>query len=171
MRVDSCANFKSNNTFKDKSGLFIGVRFYHILSLYEQIPTRQYNHYIRERGRFIKVNFAFKYTKHLTIQPLMFCLSKEICVNDFAICWIILCPVFCVALQWRHNERDGVSNHQPPDCLFSRLFKAQIKHQRPTNIKAPCHWPLWVEFTGTGEFPAQRASNAENVSIWWRHHA
>ena len=22
-----------------------------------------------------------------------------------------------------------------------------------------------------GEFPAQRASNAENVSIWWRHHA
>ena len=22
----------------------------------------------------------------------------------------------------------------------------------------------------TGEFPAQRASNAKNVSIWWRHH-
>ena len=22
---------------------------------------------------------------------------------------------------------------------------------------------------GTGEFPAQKASNAENVSIWWRH--
>ena len=38
------------------------------------------------------------------------------------------------------------------------------------NIKAPRHWPLCGEFTGTGEFPAQRASNAENVSIWWRHH-
>ena len=24
---------------------------------------------------------------------------------------------------------------------------------------------------GTGEFPAQMASNAENISIWWRHHA
>ena len=24
--------------------------------------------------------------------------------------------------------------------------------------------------SGTGEFPAQMASNAENVSIWWRHH-
>ena len=23
---------------------------------------------------------------------------------------------------------------------------------------------------GTGEFPAQMASNAENASIWWRHH-
>ena len=22
----------------------------------------------------------------------------------------------------------------------------------------------------TDEFPAQRANNAENVSIWWRHH-
>ena len=22
----------------------------------------------------------------------------------------------------------------------------------------------------TGEFPTQRASNVENVSIWWRHH-
>ena len=30
---------------------------------------------------------------------------------------------------------------------------------------------LCGEFTGTGEFLAQRASNAENVSIWWRHHA
>ena len=23
---------------------------------------------------------------------------------------------------------------------------------------------------GTGEFPAQRVSNMQNVSIWWRHH-
>ena len=37
------------------------------------------------------------------------------------------------------------------------------------NIKAPRHWPLCGEFTGTGEFPAQKASYAENVSIWWRH--
>ena len=28
-----------------------------------------------------------------------------------------------------------------------------------------------VYSTATGEFPAQMASNAENVSIWWRHHA
>ena len=42
-------------------------------------------------------------------------------------------------LQWRHNERDGVSNHQPHDCLLNRLFKAQIKE----NINAPRYWPLW----------------------------
>ena len=66
------------------------------------------------------------------------------------------------SLQWRHNERDGVSNHQSHGCLLNRLFKSPIKE----NIKAPRHWPLCGEFTGH----AQRASNVENVSIWWRHH-
>ena len=69
------------------------------------------------------------------------------------------------SLHWRHNDHDGVSNHQPHGCSLNR-FQTQIKE----NIKAPRHWPLCGEFTGTGEFPAQRASYAENVSIWWRHH-
>ena len=51
--------------------------------------------------------------------------------------------------------------------LFTQPF---IQTQIKENIKAPRHWPLCGEFTGTGEFPAQMASNAENVSIWWRHH-
>ena len=55
----------------------------------------------------------------------------------------------------------------PASRLFTQPFiQAQIKE----NIKAPRHWPLCGEFTGPGEFPAQMASNAENVSIWWRHH-
>ena len=29
-----------------------------------------------------------------------------------------------ITLQWRHNERDGVSNHQPHNCLQNRLFNA-----------------------------------------------
>ena len=52
-------------------------------------------------------------------------------------------------LQWRHNERDGVSIQQHHDCLLNRLFKAQIKG----NIKAPRHWPLWGEFTGHRGIP------------------
>ena len=40
----------------------------------------------------------------------------------------------------------------------------QRKHQSSASLAF-----VW-EFTGTGEFPAQRASYAENVSIWWRHH-
>ena len=33
------------------------------------------------------------------------------------------------------------------------------------NIKAPRHWPLWGKSLVTSEFPEQRASNAETVSI------
>ena len=51
--------------------------------------------------------------------------------------------------------------------VFTQPF---IQTQIKENIKAPRHWPLCGEFTGTGEFPAQRASYAENVSILWRHH-
>ena len=150
------------------------------------------------------------------------------------------------ALQWCHNERDGVSNNQPHDCLLNSLrprqnvryfaddvfkciylnenlwiwikislkfvpkgqvnnipalvqimalhrpggkplsesimvslltqicvnrpqwvnrsFKIQIKE----NIKDPRHWPLWSPVIGKS--PSRIASNAENVSIWWRHH-
>ena len=51
--------------------------------------------------------------------------------------------------QWRHNERDGISNYQPNDCLLNYLFKAQIKE----NNKVPRHWPLWGEFTGDRWIP------------------
>ena len=39
-----------------------------------------------------------------------------------------------------------------------------------TYIKAPRHRPLCGNSPVTGELSAQRASNAENVSIWWRHY-
>ena len=50
--------------------------------------------------------------------------------------------------------------------VYSTFIQTPIKE----NIKAPRHWPLCREFTGGRWIPAQMASNAENVSIWWRHH-
>ena len=66
---------------------------------------------------------------------------------------------------WRHNYRDGVSNHQPHDCLLNRLFRCRWKKTSKLRITGLCAGNSPV----TGEFPTQRASNAENVSIWWRH--
>ena len=55
----------------------------------------------------------------------------------------------------------------PASRLFAQPFiQAQIKD----NIKAPRHWLCARNSPVTGEFLAQKASNAENVSIWWRHH-
>ena len=70
-------------------------------------------------------------------------------------------------LDWRHNGRDSVSNHrQPHDCLFNRLFRRRSKKTSNLRVTGLCVG----NSPGTGEFPAQMASNAENVSIWWRHH-
>ena len=73
---------------------------------------------------------------------------------------------FTELLQWRHNGRDSVSNHQPYDCLLNRLFSRRSKKTPKLRVIGLCAGNSPV----TGEFPAQRASNAENVSIWWRHH-
>ena len=69
-------------------------------------------------------------------------------------------------LQWRNNERDGVSNHQHYDCLLNRLFRRRWKKISKLRVTGLCEGNSPV----SGEFPAQRASNAEYVSIWWRHH-
>ena len=73
--------------------------------------------------------------------------------------------IYC-ALQWRINGRDSVSNHQPHDCLFNHLFRCRSKKISKLGVPGLCA----RNSPGTDEFPAQMASNAENVSIWWRHH-
>ena len=61
-----------------------------------------------------------------------------------------------LSLLWHHNGHDGISNHQPHDCLLNCLFRRRSKKTSKLHV--------------TGEFLAQRASNTENVSIGWRHH-
>ena len=70
-------------------------------------------------------------------------------------------------LRWRHNGHDSVSDHQPRDGLLNRLFRRRSKKTSKLRVTGLCAG----NSPGTGEFPAQMASNAENVSIWWRHHA
>ena len=71
-----------------------------------------------------------------------------------------------VPLRWRHNDHAGVSNHQPHGCLLNRLFRRKSKKTSKLRVTGLCAG----NSPGTGEFPAQMASYAENVSIWWRHH-
>ena len=71
-----------------------------------------------------------------------------------------------ISLRWRHNGCDSVSNHQPHYCLLNRLFRRRSKETSKLRVTGLCAG----NSPGTGEFSAQMASNAENVSIWWRHH-
>ena len=69
-------------------------------------------------------------------------------------------------LRWRHNEHEDISNHQPHHCLLKHLFQRRSKKSSKLRVTGLCAG----NSPGSGEFAAQMASNAENVSIWWRHH-
>ena len=57
-----------------------------------------------------------------------------------------------ISLQWRHNGHDGVSNHQPHNCLLNRLFRRRSQKTsklRVTDlctgnspVNSPHKWPV-----------------------------
>ena len=52
-------------------------------------------------------------------------------------------------LQWHHNGRDGVSNHQTHDCILNRLFMSRAKKASKLRVTG-----LWGgEFTGDRWIP------------------
>ena len=79
--------------------------------------------------------------------------------------WVPDLQMSCSNLTQLYGEPDGVSNHQPHDCLLKRLFRRISKETSKLRVTGLCAGNSPV----IDEFPAQRASNAENVSIWWRH--
>ena len=72
-------------------------------------------------------------------------------------CWLTSSFAHTVASVWALWHLKS-----PASPSYTQAF---IQAQINENIIAPRQWPL------CGDFPAQKASNAENVSIWWRHHA
>ena len=72
--------------------------------------------------------------------------------------------VYCVRFLWPNSPSvsyggDGVPNHRRLDCLLSRFFRRRSKKTPRLPITGLCDENSLV----TGEFPAQRASNAENI--------
>ena len=72
---------------------------------------------------------------------------------------------FILTLQWRYNERDDISNDRRLDSLLNSLLRRRLMKTSKLRITGLCEGNPLV----THVFPSQRASNADNVSIWWRH--
>ena len=100
------------------------------------------------------------FTRLILIQVYLMplCKRESYCLTTFLV-------VAC-ALQWRDNECDGASNHRRFDCLLNRLIRCRSKKTSKLRVTGLCEGNSPV----TGEFPAERVSNAENDSIRWRHH-
>ena len=106
------------------------------------------------------INTLFLLVPHLTL-----CYEIPLCWNNKHFLCVLRCNL-PNTLQWRHNGRDSVSYHQPRERLLNRLIRCGSKKVSKLRVTGLCAG----NSPETGELPAQRASNAENVSIWWRHH-
>ena len=77
-----------------------------------------------------------------------------------------------LSLQWRHNEHDGVSNHQPHDCLLNCIFRRRWKKTSKRRVTGLCEgihqWPVNSPHKGP---VTRKMFPFEDVIIWswWRH--
>ena len=75
-----------------------------------------------------------------------------------------------ITLQWRHNGNDGVSNHQPCDCLLNRLFRRRSKKTSKLRVTGLCGG----DFTGDRWIPCTKGPVTrkifpfDDVIIWWQ---
>ena len=115
------------------------------------LPTRPYKHL------FISMEISFWSNQVSFFNGSLW----NICFHRYAV------YVVCQTSHWRHrDQRDGVSNHQPHDCLLNCIFRRRTKKRSKLRVSGLCAENSPV----TGEFLAQKAGDTEKVSIWWRHH-
>ena len=75
-----------------------------------------------------------------------------------------------ITANWLYHHDDVIMSTMASQITGVLFCLTLVQAQITENIRAPRHWPLCGISPVTGEFPAQKASNAGNVSIWWRHH-
>ena len=94
--------------------------------------------------------------------------------QQFALDWLY-------ALQWRHNGRDYVSNHQPHDCLLNRLFRRRSNTtsklrvtglcagNSPGPVNSPYRWPVTRKmFPSDDVIMDMPVVTCRQLGIWWR---
>ena len=122
-------------------------------SLYiTHLISANYYHNV-DRTRCLSQNVSFPGKKNITYIIALHLPSSSVLLAQYA-------------SKWRHNQRASVSNHRRLDCLLNRLFERRSKKTSKLCVTGLCEGNCRV----TGEFTTQRTSNAEKVSIWWRHH-
>ena len=86
-----------------------------------------------------------------------------------------------VALQWRHNERGGISNHQPYDCLLNRLFRRRSNKTPKLRVTGLCAgnspvirwWPVNYPHKGPVArkmFPFDDVIMQRYIEMKWNNH-
>ena len=75
------------------------------------------------------------------------------------------------SLHWRHNDHDGVSNHQPRGCLLNRLFSRRSKKTSKLRVIGLCAGNSPGPVNSPHKGPVTRKIFPfDDVIMWWRRH-
>ena len=138
------------------------------LAVYEIFSYLRTNTYIMvPMSKIILESFCIlfwpQHPKYITETKAQFTPNACVCINMYIFAMVPSPKFMCATSRYHYGDVImGAIASQITSITI--VYSTVYSDADQRNIKAPRHWPLW------GEFPAQMASNAENVSIWWRHH-
>ena len=81
--------------------------------------------------------------------------------------WVTCMYIFHSSLQWRHNEHDVVSNHQPHDCVYSSVYSGA--DQSKYKISASLAFVKGIHRRPVNS-PHKGPVTRKMFPFWWRHH-
>ena len=99
------------------------------------------------------------------------CPGAKIPGHQYPQCWVS--SYYTGPDSYKHVNFTVYYNDVIMSTMASQITSLTIVYSRrriKENIKIPRHWPLLGKFPGDRWIHRTRASNAENASIWWRHH-
>ena len=115
-----------------------------------------------------KIFLRFRASRFLLLSMTLFYLPKLVRVASLTLVQSCDCPIITDVTHYIDVKRPRWRLKSPEFAIvYSSVYSGadQRKHQSSASL-------VFVRgIHRDREFPAQRASNAENVSIWWRHHA
>ena len=94
-------------------------------------------------------------------------LSQPTAGTNTAIAWCLVQVVTSMKFHYSDVIMSAMASHITGVTIaYSTVCSDADKNPSKLRVTGLCemHSPV------TGEFPAQRASNAENAQIWWRHY-
>ena len=76
--------------------------------------------------------------------------------------------LWLLSLQWRNNDHDGVSNHQPHGCLPKRLYMRWLKKTSTLRVTGLCEWNSPRPVNSPHKGPVTRKMFPfDDVIMWW----
>ena len=101
----------------------------------------------------VNICFYFKKSRFWKRKYFIQTISRSHKISTW-VCFALFCWLLWLSLQWRHNDYDSDSNHQPRGCLLNRLFRRRSKKtsklcvtglclgNSPGPVNSPHKWPV-----------------------------